>query len=144
MANPRRFVLLAVILISTGSLKAADDISAQIRDQAFNHSQVLDHAFYLSDVYGPRFIASPAFQQALHWTTQQFKEMHLKSILERFTASADMRRAGDNRRRRNTVNPSLWPHSGFAGDSPKIVYLCGVPGGSGRAAGSSSVSETLS
>ena len=37
----------------------------QIKDQAFNHSQVLEHLFYISDVYGPRINGSPNHRAAV-------------------------------------------------------------------------------
>lgn len=63
-------VLLAFLFLQ-GPLQGADNIFDQIRDQAFNHSKVLDTAFYLSDVYGPRFTASPQAEQTADWATQQ-------------------------------------------------------------------------
>ena len=43
------------------------EIVAQIRDQAFNHSQVMDIAFHLTDASGSRLTNSPGWARAAHW-----------------------------------------------------------------------------
>lgn len=42
-------------------------VVAKIRDQAFNHSQVMNIAFYLTDVSGPRLTNSPGYFRAANW-----------------------------------------------------------------------------
>src|SRR5689334_16028403 len=46
----------------------------RIRDEGFNRSQVMDHIFWLTDVYGPRLTGSPAIQQASEWAIKKFNE----------------------------------------------------------------------
>ena len=38
-----------------------------IRSEAFERSQVMDHLFYLTDVYGPRIASSPNYRKAAEW-----------------------------------------------------------------------------
>jgi carboxypeptidase Q len=49
----------------------------RIRDEGFNRSQVMDHIFWLTDVYGPRLTGSPAIQQASEWAMKKFNEWGL-------------------------------------------------------------------
>jgi hypothetical protein len=50
---------------------------AKIRDEGLNHSQVMDHISWLSDVYGPRLTGGPAILQASDWVLTKFKEWGL-------------------------------------------------------------------
>src|SRR5262245_54242221 len=52
----------------------------RIRDEGLNRSQVMDHIFWLSDVYGPRLTGSPAIQQASEWAMKKFGEWGLANI----------------------------------------------------------------
>jgi carboxypeptidase Q len=72
-------VLIPCLVVSCRGL-AADPALEQIRQEAFNRSRVMDHAFYLSDVHGPRFIASPAFEQATQWVISRLKEMGIEDV----------------------------------------------------------------
>jgi carboxypeptidase Q len=50
---------------------------ARIRDEGLNRSQVMDHIWWLSDVYGPRLTGSPAILQASDWAMRKFNEWGL-------------------------------------------------------------------
>lgn len=52
----------------------------RIRDEAFNRSQVMETAGYLSDVIGPRPQGSRAVKQANHWTADQLRRWGLSSV----------------------------------------------------------------
>jgi carboxypeptidase Q len=58
------------------------DLSAiyQIKDEGFNHSQMMDTMSYLTDVYGPRLTNSPDIKQAAEWTTNKMKEWQLANV----------------------------------------------------------------
>ena len=49
----------------------------RIRTEAFQRSKVMDHAFYLTDVYGPRLTGSPALRAAGEWAVKRFNEWGL-------------------------------------------------------------------
>ena len=49
-------------------------VVSRIKDQAFNHSQVMDYMHYLADVNGPRLAASPSYQRAVHWAVETLKK----------------------------------------------------------------------
>ena len=44
----------------------------RIKAEAFQRSKVMDHAFYLTDVYGPRLTGSPGLKAAAEWAAKQF------------------------------------------------------------------------
>lgn len=52
----------------------------KIRDEGMNHSQVMDHVSWLSDVYGPRVTGSPAIQQASEWAMKKFTGWGLTNV----------------------------------------------------------------
>ena len=52
----------------------------RIRDEGMNHSQVMDHVSWLSDVYGPRLTGSPQIQQASEWAMKTFREWGLANV----------------------------------------------------------------
>lgn len=75
----RRFVigLIAVCgLLGCFTVTAEESVDLavvnQIRDEAFgNHSKVMDTAFYLTDVYGPRLTGSPNIKSAAEWAIKR-------------------------------------------------------------------------
>lgn len=50
---------------------------AQIRDEGLNRSQVMDHIWWLSDVYGPRLTGGPEILEASDWALKKFTEWGL-------------------------------------------------------------------
>lgn len=79
---------LAVVLCLSAALcfqgNAADDSNLEvvnrIKAEAFDNSKVMDHLYFLTDVYGPRLTASPEFQQAADWALSQLKEYGLANV----------------------------------------------------------------
>jgi len=82
--------ILAGILFAFGIglwLNAADvpekvdlAIAHRIRDEAFGtHSRVMDTAFYLTDVYGPRLTGSPEIKTAADWAVKKMTEWGLSN-----------------------------------------------------------------
>lgn len=63
---------------------SATDLNAiqQIKDEGFNHSQVMDIMSWLTDVYGPRLTNSPNMRQAADWTVGKMKEWQLANVHE--------------------------------------------------------------
>jgi hypothetical protein len=56
------------------------NIISKIRDEAYNHSQVMDHAFYITDYSGPRLTFSPGYDRAADWTLSEFKKWGLQNV----------------------------------------------------------------
>jgi len=52
----------------------------QIKQEAFEHSQVMDHLEHLTDRYGPRLTASPEFDEAAGWAMDRMKSWGLVNV----------------------------------------------------------------
>jgi carboxypeptidase Q len=52
----------------------------QIKSEAFQHSQVMENLFYISEVYGPRITNSPNHRAAAEWAMQQLKAWGLQNV----------------------------------------------------------------
>jgi len=76
--------LLLLVAISAQALFAQEriDISAveRIRREALQNSLVMEHAFFLSDVYGPRLTGSPGFQAAGTWVVRRLQDFGLENV----------------------------------------------------------------
>ncbi|MFC2119336.1 FG-GAP-like repeat-containing protein, partial [Bacteroidota bacterium] len=55
------------------------DIVSKIRNEGFNNSKVMDYAWYLTDVIGPRLTGSKNMKNAQHWTKGKMEEMGLEN-----------------------------------------------------------------
>ncbi|GAB4532335.1 MAG: M28 family metallopeptidase [Parvularculaceae bacterium] len=51
----------------------------EIRDQAFNHSEVMETLGYMTDVIGPRLTGSPQMREANDWALEKFAEWGLRN-----------------------------------------------------------------
>jgi carboxypeptidase Q len=61
------------------------DVLAQIKTEAYQHSQVMENLFYIADVYGPRVNNSRNHRAAAEWAMKQMKEWGLQNVhLEKF------------------------------------------------------------
>lgn len=69
--------LLAISLFSL-TLCAQEKVDLavvqRIKTEAFQNSKVMDHLFWITDVYGPRLTGSPGFTAAANWTVKRLKE----------------------------------------------------------------------
>src|ERR1700726_4568781 len=54
----------------------------RIKAEAFENSKVMDHEFYLADVYGPRLTNSPGYKAAGDWVVKRLQEYGLTSVHE--------------------------------------------------------------
>src|SRR5579872_5088151 len=53
--------------------KADLRVIQRIKKEAFENSRVMDHLFWLTDVYGPRLTGSPGFTAAANWSVERLK-----------------------------------------------------------------------
>jgi len=51
----------------------------RIKQEAFEHSKVMDHLFWITDVYGPRLTGSPGFTAAANWTVDRLKSYGIEN-----------------------------------------------------------------
>lgn len=70
------FVLIAALGVAA---EERTDLSVvnRIRTEALENSKVMDHMFYLTDVYGPRLTGSPNYKAAADWAVKRLAEYGL-------------------------------------------------------------------
>ena len=56
------------------------DVVQQIREEAFTHSQVMETASWLCDVFGPRNAKSPSYIAAAKWAESELNEYGLSNV----------------------------------------------------------------
>ncbi|MCU1323402.1 MAG: putative aminopeptidase [Acidobacteriaceae bacterium] len=75
---------LLLISSATAQEQAGDkvdlDALTQIKTEAFQHSQVMENLFYLSEVYGPRVNNSRNHRAAAEWAMKQMKDWGLQNV----------------------------------------------------------------
>jgi carboxypeptidase Q len=77
--------LVPLTLIPLGAEERIDlGVIHQIKDEAFQHSKVMDTVFYLTDVYGPRVTNSPGFMGAANWVVRNLQDQGIKAHLEKW------------------------------------------------------------
>lgn len=80
----RKLLLLVAAQASFCLLQAQKEGDAAMIDhlkkQGMEHSQVMDHAFYLTDVSGPRLTASPGFMNAAQWAKTKLEGWGLQNV----------------------------------------------------------------
>jgi len=73
--------IAAAVFLLAGIVAAQErvDLSVvnRIKAEEFEHSKVMEHIEYLTDVYGPRLTASPEFKQAADWALKQLESYGL-------------------------------------------------------------------
>ena len=61
------------------------DVLARIREEGFRRSQVMDFAWYMTDVLGPRLTGSPGMKRAERWAKAKMEELGLVgTVIEPF------------------------------------------------------------
>jgi carboxypeptidase Q len=75
-------LLLAVMPLAAQEAPEKIDLTVlhEIKNQAFQHSQVMDHLFYISDVYGPRITSSPNHHAAAEWIVKRLQSYGLQNV----------------------------------------------------------------
>jgi hypothetical protein len=80
----KRVLLAAVAVALVGGLHAEERIdlsmTSRIRQEAFNHSQVMALLDHLTEEIGPRLTNSPAMTQANAWSRSKFDEWGLSNV----------------------------------------------------------------
>jgi carboxypeptidase Q len=75
----KRSLLFTALIAAgiTGSAWAQEPVNAEmnsrIREEGMNHSQVMDIAFHLTDISGPRLAGSPGLKRAQDWAVNALK-----------------------------------------------------------------------
>ena len=75
------FLLLPLMAVAVPTARAEEKVDLsmvhRIRAEAFENSKVMDHAFWLTDVHGPRLTNSPGFHKAAEWAAKRLTEYGL-------------------------------------------------------------------
>ncbi len=74
------FLIPSSFAQSPGGDKVDLDVLAQIKKEAFQNSQVMEHLFWMSEAYGPRVTNSRNHKLAAEWAMKQMKEWGLKNV----------------------------------------------------------------
>jgi carboxypeptidase Q len=79
--------MCAAVLLISGALaqdmggdKVDLDVLGQIKTEAYQHSQVMENLYYMSEVYGPRVTNSRNHRAAAEWAMKQMKEWGLQNV----------------------------------------------------------------
>ena len=72
-------MLLAVFAVPFLCAEEKVDLAVinRIKTEEFQNSKVMDHAFYLTDVYGPRLTGSPGYKAAGEWAVREMTKWGL-------------------------------------------------------------------
>ena len=65
------FFATCIFYLANAQEKIDQSMIMKIRDEGLNHSKVMDIAFQLTDVSGPRLTISPGFTRAANWAKEQ-------------------------------------------------------------------------
>src|SRR6201995_265915 len=74
------FLIPASFAQETGGDKVDLATLAQIKQEAYQHSQVMENLFWMSEVYGPRVTNSRNHRAAAEWAMKQMKEWGLQNV----------------------------------------------------------------
>ena len=77
----RKQLLFVFILSLSGNLLFAQtEATAKIRKEGLENSKVMDIAFHITDVSGPRLTNSPGFFRAANWAKDELLKMGLVNV----------------------------------------------------------------
>jgi carboxypeptidase Q len=73
-------ILCAAAIALPAQEKVDLTVVNKIKGEAFQNSQVMDHLFYLTDVYGPRLTNSPGHRAAAGWIVKRLQSYGLENV----------------------------------------------------------------
>lgn len=82
----RRSRYFIAVIFNLGSVAAFSQDGADIpaisgiKEEGLNHSKVMEYAFYLTDVNGPRLSNSPGLRKAQEWAVRSLKSWGLENV----------------------------------------------------------------
>ena len=125
MVTRRRFLALPVVcaaLVLSGvlSLSAQSgeqiDLAAiqRIKEEGFDRSKVMDTAWWLTDMYGPRLTNSPQMRAAADWAVKKMNEWGLANVKQEPWGAPFGRGWSNQRTVLHVVKPEPWPVIAYA------------------------------
>lgn len=76
----KHFIQLLLVIAVSYTVSAQTDATAKIKAEGLQHSAVMDLAFHLTDVSGPRLTNSPGFFRAANWAKEELTRMGLQNV----------------------------------------------------------------
>src|SRR5579871_2808237 len=71
----KQFVGLSLLAFTLPAQEKVDlAVVHRIKQEAFQNSKVMDHLFWITDVYGPRLTGSPGWTAAANFVVKRLKE----------------------------------------------------------------------
>ncbi|MEI9908951.1 MAG: hypothetical protein WDO71_04345 [Bacteroidota bacterium] len=81
----RKSAIVLLLIFIAGFVSAQEkvdtDMMNKIRNEGLNNSKVMDIAFQLTDVSGPRLTKSPGYDRAANWGYHRIKKMGLRKCI---------------------------------------------------------------
>jgi carboxypeptidase Q len=68
------------LLLLFAQKEGDEAVITRLKEEGLKASQVMDHAFYLTDVSGPRLTASPGFMKAAEWAKNKLQSWGLQNV----------------------------------------------------------------
>src|ERR1035438_9194765 len=70
----KKLIAISLLAIAARAQEKVDlAVIQRIKQEAFQNSKVMDHLFWLTDVYGPRLTGSPGFVAAANFAVSRLK-----------------------------------------------------------------------
>lgn len=113
-------VVLCAALSTAGVLIAQTvepvdlDAITRIKEEGFERSQVMDIAWWLTEVHGPRLTNSPQMRAAAKWTVGKLTEWGLANVKQEPWGDAFGRGWSNERTVVHVIKPSPWPVIAYA------------------------------
>jgi hypothetical protein len=80
----RRICLWAIaqffLCVGYAQKEGDETIISKLKEEGLKNSRVMEHAFYLTDVSGPRLTASPGFMKAATWAKEKLESWGLQNV----------------------------------------------------------------
>lgn len=76
----KQWLITTLFSCSTIFSFAQNDATEKIKTEGLHHSKVMDFAFHLTDVSGPRLTNSPGFFRAANWAKNELTKMGLVNV----------------------------------------------------------------
>ncbi|MDA9554708.1 M20/M25/M40 family metallo-hydrolase [Pelobium sp.] len=71
---------LCAFFLATSAIAQENSWISKIKDEGLNRSKVMETAFYLTDVSGPRLSNSPGLERAEKWAVEKLKSYGLQNV----------------------------------------------------------------
>jgi hypothetical protein len=110
-------IAMSGVLVLAQSQESVDlDAITRLKAEGLERSQVMDTAWWLTDVHGPRLTNSPQMRAAAEWTVKKLTEWGLSNVnLEPWGPTSEFGRGWSNERTVVLVTkPSPWPVLAYA------------------------------